>query len=67
MSKDIEVSCPKCGQMLSIEAQYAGRKGKCPYCGEHFIIPESEVELKPTASFMEVSQSSQTIRENPKD
>jgi len=67
MSKDIEVSCPKCGQMLSIEAQYAGRKGKCPYCGEHFIIPESEVELKPAASFMEVSQSSQTIRENPKD
>lgn len=47
-------------------AKHAGRKGECPYCGEHFIIPESEVELKPVASFMEVSQSSQTIQENPK-
>lgn len=67
MSKDIKVSCPQCGLMLSIEAQYAGRMGKCPYCGEHFIIPGSEVELKPAASFMEASRSSQTIRENPKD
>lgn len=67
MSKDIEVSCTKCGHMLFFEAKHAGRKGECRYCGEHFIIPESEVELKPVASFMEVSQSSQTIRENPKD
>lgn len=67
MSQDIEISCPKCGQMLSIEAQYAGRKGKCPYCGEHFIIPVSDVELKPAASFAQVSQSSQTIGKIPKD
>lgn len=65
-SKRIEVSCTKCGHMLFFAAKHAGRKGECPYCGEHFIIPESEVELKPVASFMEVSQSSQTIRENPK-
>ena len=67
MSKRIEVSCTKCGHMLFFEAKHAGRKGECRYCGEHFIIPESEVELKPLASFMGVSQSSQTIRENPKD
>ena len=66
MSKRIEVSCTKCGHMLFFAAKHAGRKGECPYCGEHFIIPESEVELKPVASFMEVSQSSQTIQENPK-
>lgn len=65
-SKRIEVSCTKCGHMLFFAAKHAGRKGECPYCGEHFIIPESEVELKPVASFMEVSQSSQTIQENPK-
>jgi len=47
MAQSIEVACPKCGQMLSIDAEYAGRKGKCPYCDEHFVIPDVEVELKP--------------------
>lgn len=50
MAKNIEIACPKCGQMLSIEAQYAGRRGKCPYCDEHFVIPEAEVELKPSGA-----------------
>lgn len=56
MSNEIKVSCPKCGQMLSIEAQYVGHKGKCSHCGECFIIPVSDVELKPAVSFSEVSQ-----------
>lgn len=59
MSSDIEISCPKCGQMLSIDAQYAGRKGMCPYCEERFIIPEFDVSIKPIMQFTEISQKNQ--------
>lgn len=66
MSQNIEVACPKCGQMLSIDAEYAGRKGKCPYCDEHFVIPTVEVELKPSSTWNGCAESdnAQSIRDN---
>ena len=31
-------TCPKCGKVLVIKAEFAGKKGKCPACGMVFRI-----------------------------
>jgi predicted Zn finger-like uncharacterized protein len=36
---DIEFNCPKCQGSLIVDAQGAGRKVKCPQCGEVITIP----------------------------
>ena len=36
---DIEFNCPKCQGSLIVDAQGAGRKVKCPDCGELITIP----------------------------
>ncbi len=37
----IKVKCPndKCGKVLEMPDQFAGKKGKCPVCGAMFMIP----------------------------
>jgi len=45
MNEDIRVSCPRCGQTLTIESQYAGHKGRCPDCDEIFVIPNQSAIL----------------------
>ena len=34
----IEVTCPK-GHTLRVQDQFAGKRGKCPQCGEPVAIP----------------------------
>lgn len=36
---DLIVGCPKCGQVLSIPAKYAGQKGRCNKCGAEISVP----------------------------
>lgn len=37
----IKLKCPngKCGKVLEMPDQFAGKKGKCPACGSMFMIP----------------------------
>ena len=35
----IELGCDKCGQVLHLKDEMAGRKGRCPRCGTSLIIP----------------------------
>lgn len=45
----IPVKC-KCGKVLSVPPQYAGKRGRCPQCARLLIVPEARsepVEEKP--------------------
>ena len=35
----IELGCDKCGQLLHLKDEMAGRKGRCPRCGTSLTIP----------------------------
>jgi len=36
----IKFACGHCGRLIGVDAQYAGRKGKCPKCGSPVTVPE---------------------------
>lgn len=38
----IEVECSSCGKVLRVKDSNAGKRGKCPSCGEVVQIPELE-------------------------
>lgn len=42
----IDLDCPKCGRVLRVADQYAGRRGKCPACGGSVQIPEDNPVLE---------------------
>jgi len=36
----IRFACGHCGRPINVDARYAGKKGKCPKCGNVVIVPE---------------------------
>lgn len=38
----IKVACPGCGMVLSAPDDRAGKTGKCPTCGRHIAIPQTQ-------------------------
>ncbi|HEY2882904.1 MAG TPA: hypothetical protein VGJ15_10730 [Pirellulales bacterium] len=40
----------RCGKGLAADVAAAGKKAKCPNCGEAVTVPQAVVEAKPTAS-----------------
>jgi hypothetical protein len=48
----IELSCPGCKHHLRIANKFAGSRGKCKYCGEHFDVP---LEISTTPSDLDSS------------
>ena len=34
--------CPECRKAVTVEAKYAGKRGKCPFCGKAVPIPQTE-------------------------
>lgn len=42
----IDLDCPNCGRVLRVADKYAGRRGKCPACGESLQIPEDNPVLE---------------------
>lgn len=43
---DYKISCPECGQKLWIRDQDAGKKGRCPNCKNHFMLPSQTEGLR---------------------
>ncbi|HQR08820.1 MAG TPA: hypothetical protein PLN21_18510 [Gemmatales bacterium] len=41
----IHFRCPKCDSKVSIPQEYAGKRGKCPWCAEKVLVPGIHVEL----------------------
>jgi serine/threonine protein kinase len=35
----ISFSCSQCGKSLSVKDEFAGKKGKCPDCGQGVVVP----------------------------
>ena len=36
----IKFACSKCRQSIRVDDKYAGKKGKCPKCGQPVVVPE---------------------------
>ncbi|HEV3344635.1 MAG TPA: biopolymer transporter ExbD [Pirellulales bacterium] len=39
---DIHIECSQCGKKLTAPAERAGKRGRCPSCGEIFVVPSAE-------------------------
>lgn len=46
----IEFACSKCGKTLKVGDDTAGRRGKCPQCGNTVLVPQSDTVLFEPAS-----------------
>lgn len=38
----IRVSCPSCSASFKVKDEYAGKRGKCPQCGNPIRIPTGD-------------------------
>lgn len=36
----IEFSCPSCDKSIRVDDKHAGKRGKCPKCGEVLVVPD---------------------------
>ncbi len=43
----IKITCTNCGKHLEAPDEAAGKRGRCPECGEVFHLPSSETARKP--------------------
>lgn len=46
-TEKIRFACPHCGSRLSVSADKAGRRGKCPRCKEPLTVPAPNATPKP--------------------
>ncbi|MFH1707829.1 MAG: hypothetical protein ABIF71_07920 [Planctomycetota bacterium] len=46
----INVQCTKCSHKLAVDDQFAGKKGKCPKCGNVFVIPAPAGAARPAGA-----------------
>jgi TM2 domain-containing membrane protein YozV/ribosomal protein S27E len=51
MSDMIRFDCVDCGKALKVDASRARKKGKCPNCGEVFIVPAAPPDHDVVAAF----------------
>lgn len=42
----ISFNCSKCGQEINVADKHAGKKGKCPKCGNVVIVPEKSTVIE---------------------
>jgi len=51
---NLDLSCPHCGEQLSIPGQYAGQPGACKKCGGKFTvpIPQAQMQAPPVATIV---------------
>ncbi len=50
MDDRITIQCPACNAKLAVSSQHAGKKLKCPKCGELVLVLPLASELNPTDS-----------------
>jgi hypothetical protein len=41
----IQFICPHCKKKLVAESNFAGKKGKCFFCGKELVVPEGETKV----------------------
>lgn len=57
----IKMNCPSCGHSLRISDEYSGKRGKCKYCNEIFIV--SGVQADPQYGEDEATQRERQRKE----
>ncbi len=40
MASQIDIECPHCGGEITIDREWIGQKGECPYCNRKFMLSE---------------------------
>ena len=40
----LKFTCPRCGKRLNAPSGVAGRPGRCPYCREPLVIPDTALD-----------------------
>jgi len=56
----IEIACD-CGKRIRVKDEHAGKKGKCPGCGNVVRIPMSEAKPEPAAVLEPVGAAGKRI------
>jgi len=41
--KTENLPCPYCGEAVEYNPSFGGESGKCPACGETFVMPETQL------------------------
>jgi hypothetical protein len=63
---DISFECPKCTGHLVVDEEAAGRKVKCPDCGEPLVIPEKQsVPVPPPTTISDRSKATNPLYAPP--
>ena len=71
MASKISITCGACGRQLAVELRLAGRKRRCPACGNQIRIPypgdddEEEPPITPTVETQQSNDESSTVRRRP--
>ena len=42
----IKFACPSCSKSMRVDDSYAGKKGKCPKCGNTLEVPEQSALIE---------------------
>jgi DNA-directed RNA polymerase subunit RPC12/RpoP len=46
MAENMVISCPKCAKKFKGNSDLAGKKIKCPFCKQPFVVPQGKVPVK---------------------
>jgi len=41
----VKFNCPQCQKTLNVKDELAGKKGKCPFCGQAITVPDAEIKI----------------------
>jgi len=41
----MKFNCPHCQKVLNVKDELAGKRGKCPACGQAITVPEPEIRV----------------------
>lgn len=61
---DYKISCPVCGQKLWVRDQDAGKRGRCPNCKNHFVLPSQIEGLKSKMDLLEDDEALRFVRKD---
>jgi serine/threonine protein kinase len=63
----IAFPCSHCGKGLSVKDEFAGKKGKCPHCGQAVLVPQSAGAAVRAGEKSQTTAHSQAGTSRPKE
>jgi hypothetical protein len=59
------IICANCQTAINVDAQYAGRTGKCPKCKAQFIVPSTSASELPSNDLQDIASAAQPFSPPP--